>query len=289
MRTKNISFVLFFLIIAGVVLLNYSKARAEINLGDGICSPQEAELNFCISSGGYVIEVLLCDDGNWPCLAENATVTAFKYRATAPAGCTDPTWSYTVTQWEICNGDSVDYILDTSPPGSALTLPNDKVSKCPEITNDNDHELFKLNPTLNCSDVTQTLDFIIYADHDAGLSCGNLTWVRTRDGCGGSSGEDQLLRGPGCNTGAPIETTRIFGNGTTKVNYDICTGIPTSVDFVSGQTDEGRAWICVENNPSISGNTVGCSGRVNAGPDSSGCLIEGSTTYLYGRTAYSRR
>ena len=60
MRTKNISFVLFFLIIAGVVLLNYSKARAEINLGDGICSPQEAELNFCISSGGYVIEVLLC-------------------------------------------------------------------------------------------------------------------------------------------------------------------------------------------------------------------------------------
>ena len=128
MRTKNISFILFCLIVAGVVLVNYSKARAEINLGDGVCSDQEKELNYCITAWDYVIEAIPCDDGSWPCLVQNGTLAAFKYRATAPAGCTSPTWNYTITQWEVCDGATeVDYIMDTDPDGSALTLPNDKV------------------------------------------------------------------------------------------------------------------------------------------------------------------
>ena len=115
MRTRNISFMLFVLIVAGVVLVNLPEVRAEdgINLGNGICSPEEEEQNLCIKAGGYQIEALLCDDGNWPCSVEGSDLKAFKYRATALAGCTDPTWNYTITQWEICNGDSVDYIVDS--------------------------------------------------------------------------------------------------------------------------------------------------------------------------------
>ena len=286
MRTRNISFMLFILIVAGVVLLNFTKVRAEdgINLGDGICSTEEAKQNFCIIAGSYVIEALLCDNGNWPCSVEGSDLKAFKYRATSPAGCTDPTWSYTITQWKICSGTSVDYIVDTDPSGSALTLPTDKVSKCPEIGYEEGYELFKLNPTLICSDEKQSLDFIIYAAGDSGLSCGNETWVRTRDGCEGG-----MLRGPGCSTGASMETTRVFENGDTTVNYDICSGAPTSVSFAGGDTtDEGIAWICGNNNPIDSNETDGCTGVVNAGPDSSGCLIQGSSTYLYGGSAYVR-
>jgi|GEM_PF-5642275 len=284
MRTQNRSIMMFFLIVAGVILGNLPEVRAEngIDLGDGICSEQEEIQNLCINAGGYVIEALLCDNGNWPCSVEGSDLKAFKYRATAPAGCTDPTWSYTITQWEICSGTSVDYIVDTDPSGSALTLPTNKVSKCPEIGYEEGYELFKLNPTLKCSDATQSIDFTIYAAGDSGLSCGNETWVRTSDGCLGGE-----LRGPGCSTGASMETTRVFENGDTTVNYDICFGAPTSVTFAAGETEQGIAWICGGGNP-LEVGTEGCTGVVNAGPDSSGCLIQGSSTYLYGGTAYVR-
>jgi hypothetical protein len=284
MQTKNISFVLFCLIVAGIVLVSNTKAQTGINLGDGSCSAEESNLNYCIEAWEYVIEAIPCDNGNWPCLVEGSNLMAFKYRATAPAGCTSPTWSYTISQWEICDeASAVDYIIDTDPDGSALTLPNEKVSKCPEIVNDDSHELWKLNPTLSCSSEKQTLDFTIYAAAEVGLSCGNPTWVRTRDGCDGA-----LLRGPGCSNIPVIETTRSFNNGAVVVQYDICTGQPVDVTFSSGPTDVGKAWVCAGNNPFESENTDGCTGRVNAGPDSSGCVIEGSQYFLNGYTAYTR-
>lgn len=279
MRTQNIPIVLCCLIAAGVVLMNHIPVRAgEIDLGDGKCSDTEKALNYCIQVYDYVIEAIPCD-GQWPCLVADGTLMAFPYRATAPAGCDSPTWSYSVTQYEKCDGNPVNYILDTDPDGAALSIPNNKVSKCDNVINDlSESELWKLNPTLNCSDVIQQIDFTIYAEPDVGLSCGNMTWVRTRDGCEGG-----LLRGPGCSDIFIMETSRSFLNGQAQVEYDICSGDIVDVTFQNAETAQGMAWICAGPNPMENGgNTDNCSGRLY-GPNEAGCVIEGSFQVI-GRT-----
>ena len=289
MRTKSIPIVLCCLITAGVVLMKYTPVRAEVNLGDGICSDTEKDLNYCIEVYEYVIEAIPCENGEWPCLIADDTLMAFPYRATAPAGCDSPTWSYSVTQYEKCDGSSVNYILDTDPTGAALSIPTNKVSKCENIENDIDtSELWKLNPTLNCSDVTQSVDFTIYSDPDVGLSCGNMTWVRTKLGCDGG-----LLRGPGCGDIPVRETLRSFRNGQVQIQYDICFAGIVDVQYREAETAHGMAWICAGDNANPlenGGNTDNCSGsRVYAGPDESGCVVEGSWNVISPTgTAYVR-
>jgi hypothetical protein len=290
MKIKSIPIALCCLIAAGVVLINYAPARAEVNLGDGVCSGAEKALNYCIEVYDYVIEAIPCENGEWPCLVADDTLMAFAYRATAPANCDSPTWSYSVTQYEKCEGEgAINYILDTEPDGAALSLPNDKVAKCEDtVVNDESHELWKLNPTLNCSNVTQSIDFTIYADPDVGLSCGNMTWVRTKIGCEGG-----LLRGPGCGDIPVKETTRSFRNGQVQIQYDICFDGIVDVNFSGADAAQGMAWVCAgdDANPLENGGiTDNCSSsRVYAGPEESGCVIEGSWNVISpSGTAYVR-
>jgi len=285
MKTKKISILYIIALLVGVIFLGHSQARAEINLGDGICSDEEASLNLCISAWDYVIEVLPDEHGNWPFLTSDGTQKAFRYIATVhPENCDSPTWSYTVTQLGYCGEESaVDYVTGSYPDGSALFIPQSKVSKCPDLPTEDDVQLWKLNPTLNCNSNPPHTEFTIYASIESGLSCGNYTVIRTSQGCEGG-----LLRGPGCNNPGTIETTRIFNNGELTVNFDICSGEPSNVTFSGGETVKSIAWICVNGNPQETGNFDGCVRAHNAGPRSSGCYIIGSQTYLYGGTAYRR-
>jgi hypothetical protein len=271
MKTKNISILLFLLVFAGIILLGYSQVQAELNLGDGICSELENQLNFCISIGPdpdnpcYVIEALDCD-GAWPCSETIAGVeyAAFRYRATANAPCNCPTWSYSVTQYQICDGStSVDYVMDSSPSGASLF--RCKVSKCDDINPDaacffdnvedtsaailcdEDFQNWKLNPTLNCSE-GGSIDFVVYTLPGTGVSCGNPTYIRTRDGCqntvNGCTIEpylgDVLLRGPGCD---PLSiTVTSFQLGEFSADLDPCTGQPLAAFIGTNEATEVLTW-----------------------------------------------
>ena len=280
MKAKYISISMFIFLIVGISFVDQTQVRAEINLGDGICSDDEMAQNLCIKAWEYVIEVFPDSTGTWPFITADGMYKAFQYRAYAPAGCTSPTWSYSVTQWEVCpDSTNVDYIADSDPTGSSLIIKNCKVSGCGELSAlcDGSHQLWKLNPTLVCGANASSLVFTIYTPIDSGLSCGNPTYTRTSDGCQGG-----LLRGPGCFNPGTIETTRVFDNGTTTVNYDICTGTPTNVQFEGLSTEKGKAWICTSNPLTTTG--YDCSSRVNCGPDTSGCLIYGPDRICMVRT-----
>ena len=284
MKTKKISILYIILLLVGVTLLGYTQARAYV-LGDGICDTEESKLNLCITAWEYVIEVLPDDDGNWPSLTPDGTQKAYTYMATAPANCDSPTWSYSVTQLAYCEGSTeVDYVTGSDPTGSALFIPQGKVSKCSDLPTEEGVELWKLNPTLSCSDVKTSLTYTVYSSLESGLSCGNWTVVRTKDGCEGG-----YLRGPGCDNPGPIETTRVFDNGQLTVNFDICTGEPSNVTFSGAETATTKAWICVDGNPQNGGIVDDCEIVTNAGPRSSGCYIFGSRTYLYGGDARTAR
>jgi hypothetical protein len=292
MQTRNKYFVLIVLVIAGVVLLNYSNVRAEVDPEvdpyDGICSPAEIDKGLCMQAWDYVIEVLPChENGGWPCVVqvEGVPQLAFTYRAYAPADCKsnkdNPTWSYLLTLWETCGGGTgLDYITGSVPDGSAQIVPNSSDSKCPEIVEDEGTELWKLNPALNCRKQPTTADITIYTEVDAGLSCGNKTWVRTAIGCS----ETGYLRGPGCYKNMQIVATKQeIANGAVVLDTDICSGNLDKVTINDQEAVSAKAWICVGDNP-LDGNSdtaTNCTGRLWFSEDSA-CIIKGSWNVGFG-------
>ncbi|MBE9572832.1 MAG: hypothetical protein IMF11_19585 [Proteobacteria bacterium] len=300
MKSKNISILLFILVFAGVALLGHTQVWAEINLGDGICSDQERTLNLCCQDCEYVIEVLLCDDGSWPCVTPEG-YKEFRYQAFAPQGCDCDTWNYTVTQLQICDDEVApdEYIVGSIPSGASLSIPNCKVSKCdvavephPEWGACNEgYQAWKLNPTLNCSEGGY-IQFSIIVKADAGVSCGNPTWIRTKSGCT----EGCLLRGPGCeDLPTDVGSFQIESWGIIR---DPCTGEPVEITSGGEQVEAVIGWLCDDGcNPIEKGmwdeteNPTGCKcyKATNIGPFSTGCLFKcNPDRYGYGGSLYSR-
>jgi hypothetical protein len=245
---------------------------------------------------------LTCD-GAWPCLETIGGVQyrAFRYQATAHAPCSCPTWSYTVQLLPTCGASTVNYIAFSSPPGASLSV--NKVTKCPELDpcNDTDHDLWKLNPTLNCSE-GGTLTFTLYTPLSAGVSCGNPTWIRVSSGCfpktlppGDVCTSEWALRGPGCEN--LLTDVGSFQIGTWDITRDICTGEPVLIESGGEAVAAVKGWLCDDGcDPILSGvkstaNPTGCVcyQATNIGPWSTGCLFKlNPDRYGYGGSLYTR-
>jgi hypothetical protein len=332
MKSKNISILLFILVFAGVALLGYTQVWAQcstspaenaICLGDGYCSALENQLNFCISLGDpsnpcYVVEALDCN-GEWPCVETigGDQYKAFRYRATANAPCNCPTWSYTVTQYQVCAGsNSVDYVMGSAPSGASLF--KCKVAKCGdinpnaecffedsnedgEVTCNEDFQNWKLNPTLNCS-TGGSIDFTVYTPLGAGVSCGNPTYIRDNSGCQDtefpcdenptSPLNDVLLRGPGCGDAAISITSFIMGGF--AADLDPCTGEVLAATIEGQPANEVLGFFCdpQEGNPLVPCNPIEDKGCIcyqltNSG-NLTGCVMKGSTRGVVGSRVFTR-
>lgn len=234
MQTKNISLLLFILIFTGVALLGSIQvwAQIQINVTDDNCSAKEIDKNLCIEAFGYVVQVYVdSDTGNptstWPIVGDGG-VLEFRYRGSVnnASECKGHTWNYFIQDMTACTGDTVDYIVDTDPPGAQLLLPGNTVPKCPDVTAAPGHNLLKLNPSLNCAAGNEVV-FSFFAAQGTPTSLCNYSVVVTKKGCAG----DYLL-GPGCGiAGYTGQRTFFCGEDEIIVDFDQCSGEPTNVEM----------------------------------------------------------
>jgi hypothetical protein len=295
MKTKNISILLFILLVSGVVLL----ASTQVMAGPG-CACGPGELGCIMIDNDYALRISPDVNGQWPILCDptNPGVDYCKLD--------DQTEEYLDWRWEVCTTVNnckknapltwgyfihriqtgvVPHIIASDPTGAKLVLPGDPNS-CPLATADANHVLWKLNPSVNCQSALGTVRFSMYTTTSLAKGVCNFSAATLKNYCDGDFMWGPVVEAESFAGGLDISTA---DGSSTLVALDRCSYEPEEVIFDDGApaSDGNNAWICFGAPADYDGDNDPETGTVcyeinNAGLRETGCNFRIPRLYLHG-------